>query len=117
MRTAESLFATGDERMPEQDPWVRETIKRYAEKEGLALTAAATELIALPIEEANERNEAPFDRAEITATIIVLMRSMAEAMPADFKKTPVRTAQDVVRAFFEKFCNIPPICDRKGRTV
>jgi hypothetical protein len=93
---------------------LREMIAVAQTEVGVTLTWGAREMLIIPIVEAFE-SRGQVDWNEVQGSIRILMETLAEEgqlrslAPAE----RLRSAVDVIRAFYKRFCNIPPFCSRK----
>jgi hypothetical protein len=82
-----------------------------AEREyGVELSWGAREMLAIPvIERLTEKGS--IDWNQVQESIFQLVRTMREDFP-DASHSPLRrrNAVAVIRAFYKRFCNIPPFC-------
>ena len=93
-----------------------EVIEQAESQTGLSLTAAAKQILTLPIEEASQKDG--FDLDEASSSISRLIAEMAKpayVARADPDQPHTRDAQAVIRAITMHFCDIPPFCDKTGR--
>jgi hypothetical protein len=102
----------------ESDRWrpsVREVDRLIAlmeDRSGVRLTRGARDMIVIPIEEAFElRGEIS---GELEQSLLVIFETLVSNPDARDRERRVRSSLSVIRAYAERFCNIPPFCDRKG---
>jgi len=92
-------------------------IHRAQNEVGIWLTPAAQEMLVIPVVEQFEINSKSFDFGEAADSIRLILSAIAESgSPSKEFKSPstVHTAQSVIRAFWMRFCKIPPFCDGRG---
>jgi hypothetical protein len=82
-------------------------------RHGISLTPAARELLIIPVIEAAEENPREFDLQAAQGSIDKLIAQVAEYAGRSARERP-QNAKSIVRAFFKRFCNIPPFCDGEG---
>jgi hypothetical protein len=79
---------------------------------GIRLTWAGREMLAIPIIETDDREGVEWDEVYRSVNMVV------EAMASDeVSSKTARSRGDsisVIRGFYNRFCKIPPFCDRRG---
>jgi len=79
---------------------------------GVQLTWGARQMLIIPVAEALElRGEV--DWRDVEGSIRDIVRTVAEEPAPEERDRSVRSSISVIRAFFRRFCNIPPFCSRR----
>jgi hypothetical protein len=93
----------------------RDLIFRWEGQTNTMLTNGARQMLLIPIVEEYERSGGvPFEVVnESLRQIFAAMRE--DPSPVDSRNTNVRSSLSVIRAFWGRFCNIPPFCSRVER--
>lgn len=91
-----------------------EIIERAELEAGVRLSWGAREMLAIPVVETLEaRGDVSWPEVDISIRDVV--RTMAEERgPDDSGRT--RNSVAAIRAFWRRFCNIPPFCSRREDT-
>jgi len=116
-----SKFIWSSHRYQKRNYNVRDTVSKLIreaeERFSIALTSAAREMLIIPVEEAYEMSGG-INFGEVQESIMVLVEAVRydESLSAiGYGPSQMRTAQSVIRAFYSRFCKIPPFCDGSGR--
>jgi hypothetical protein len=75
----------------------------------ITLTSAAKDMLTIPVMELTEAGE-DVDFEEVRESVLTLVKAMAEDDPS--QPSGEYNSVVVIRAFFKRFCNIPPFCSR-----
>jgi hypothetical protein len=92
-------------------------IERAERKNELELTWGARQMLAIPVVETAEIDRGALDLAQLSNSIDTIMETMREQPDPAYNEPYARgvlTSVAVIRAFAERFCNIPPFCSRRG---
>ena len=88
----------------------QELIHRLEERTNTVLTSGARQMLLIPIIEQYERG-GEFSVGEVEESLSQLFTVMREdPSPVDSRNTNIRSSLSVIRAFWRRFCNIPPFC-------
>jgi hypothetical protein len=92
---------------------IDEIIERAQQAYDLELTAGAREMLAIPVIETQEfYGDVNWDDVERSVNDIV-HSMMHDADSRDLRLSQqTRSSLSVIRAFFKRFCNVPPFCNR-----
>jgi hypothetical protein len=79
---------------------------------GVQLTWGARQMFIIPIVGALELR-ADVDWRDVESSIRDIVRTVAEEPAPEERDRATRSSLSVIRAFFRRFCNIPPFCSRR----
>lgn len=88
-------------------------ISRAEREFGTRLSWAAREMLIIPVIEALELDD-DFSYSTVNSSIRDIVQTISNEAPSSDRRLRPR-AVDVVHAFWMRFCNIPPFCNRKER--
>jgi hypothetical protein len=93
---------------------VLDIIDRAELENDIRLTRAAREMRTKPILETLQYGE-KVEVEDLYRSIQILIRTMADQKPPEGFSARIRNSRSVIRAFYQRFCNIPPFCSpREG---
>lgn len=105
---------------PEPDPFfalrrtLQEILRKHEEEYEIELTEGAIEMLSIPIFELVQQGR-DINLKELEVSLEEIIRSVKEdpaEMDMQRKMIFKRSSLSVIRAFWRKFCNIPPFCSR-----
>jgi hypothetical protein len=88
-------------------------LESYEKEKKISLTPGAIELIFVPLVEILDRQQ-KLDFVTLSATLKVLVEEIA-AEPDSRDPSSQRSSLSVIRAYWKRWCNIPPICGSTGK--
>lgn len=90
---------------------LEELILNAERQSDVRLTWGAREMLRIPVIEAIEA-QGDVDWAQVDVSIRDIVGSMSESQAERGQPSMFRDSRSVIRAFFKRFCNIPPFCSR-----
>lgn len=122
MRRYEKLFRTyGDWRFfltffrPDRRVWrFHELIDTWEARTNTVLTSGARQMLLIPIIEQYERG-GTFSAEDVEQSLGQLFAVMMEDPAPVDSNSSSRSSLSVIKAFWKRFCNIPPFCSRVER--
>lgn len=100
-------------RFPVQMSRLEEFIGLYESQFSLTIGPGAVEVIIIPLVEDLQEGE-EIDFAELGPTLERLFAAMAEN-PHEVDEGRYRSSRSVLKAMFDNWCGIPPLCRRRKR--
>lgn len=93
----------------------QELIYGWEVRTDTVLTSGARQMLLIPIIEQHERGE-ELSVGQLEESLSQLFTVMREdPSPVDSRNRNIRSSLSVIRAFWRRFCNIPPFCSRVER--
>lgn len=89
-------------------------IAQAEQRYSVNLTPAGREMLIIPVVEALQADPQEFNLGQAQRSIFEIMGAIAQAGAGADTRPRVHNSQSVIRAFWKKFCNIPPFCNGRG---
>jgi hypothetical protein len=87
-------------------------IKRAEHNTGVTLTPAARDMLTIPVVEVHESG-LKIAESEYWNEVQSSVEDLLKAIANQKDKRQTHNSISVIRAFVERFCNIPPFCSRR----
>jgi hypothetical protein len=100
-------------KFPVQMSQLEEFLGLYESQFGITIAPGAVEIVIIPLVEDLQEGE-DIDFSELGPTVEKLFSSMSEH-PHEVDEGRYRSSRSALKAMFENWCGIPPICRRRKR--
>jgi hypothetical protein len=116
VRIAESeasrIERMNDSPIPSRREELTSIIQHYERRSDLRLTGSARSLLRIPVLEFAELTD-EWNAAEFASSIEVILQAVRQANPTELdERANKRTSTSVLKAIHNRWCNIPPFCDK-----